>query len=60
MKISGGTFNISAGTNGIKSSNTEESDKDFITVTGGSFTVVANNDAFEAETVHLTTTALQR
>lgn len=35
MKISGGTFNISAGTNGIKSTNTEESDKGFISVTGG-------------------------
>ena len=51
VKISGGTFNISAGTNGIKSTNTETSDKGFISVTGGSFTVVANNDAFEAETV---------
>ena len=51
VKISGGTFNISAGTNGIKSTNTEASDKGFISVTGGTFTVVANNDAFEAETV---------
>ncbi|MEO3156217.1 carbohydrate-binding domain-containing protein, partial [Ruminococcus bicirculans (ex Wegman et al. 2014)] len=51
VKISGGTFNISAGTNGIKATNAEASDKGFISVTGGSFTVVANNDAFEAETV---------
>lgn len=34
VKISGGTFNISAGTNGIKSTNTEASDKGFISVTG--------------------------
>ena len=34
VKISGGKFNISAGTNGIKSTNTEASDKGFISVTG--------------------------
>ena len=49
--IGAGSNPSSAFSSGIKSTNTEASDKGFISVTGGSFTVVANNDAFEAETV---------
>lgn len=48
VKISGGTFNISAGTNGIKSTNKEESDKGFISVTGGSFDITTGGGSANA------------
>lgn len=51
VKISGGTFDIAAGTNGIKATNTEEADKGFISISGGTFTVNASGDGFDAESV---------
>lgn len=49
VKISGGTYNLNAGSDGIRSDNTEESDRGFIHIEDGVFNIVSGNDGIQAE-----------
>ncbi len=51
VKISGGELDISAGTNGIRTDNAEDSDKGFVALTGGSIKIVSNGDGIQTDTL---------
>ncbi len=51
VKIDGGTFDIDAGGDGIKSNNDEDATRGFVSVTGGTFDIVAGDDGVQAATL---------
>ena len=51
VKISGGTIYINAGSDGIRSDNSEDADKGYVYISGGKFNIAAGNDGIQAETV---------
>lgn len=50
VRICGGTFDLTAGNDGIKSNNDSDEDKGYILITDGEFTIVSAGDGIQAET----------
>lgn len=50
VKISAGSFDLTSGTDAVKSTNTEEDGKGIVSITGGSFTINAGGDGIFAAT----------
>jgi len=48
--ISGGTFTLSAGGDGIQSNNDEDTEKGFVFISGGTFLISAGGDGIQAQT----------
>ncbi|MDD3360520.1 MAG: carbohydrate-binding domain-containing protein [Hespellia sp.] len=51
VSILDGTYTIESQSDGIKSTNNKESDKGYIMIDGGDFTITAENDGIQAETL---------
>ena len=51
VKIADGSFTIDSGTNGIVSSNDEDTDRGFVYIAGGEFDITAGTDGIQAETI---------
>lgn len=51
VKITGGTFYVKTGTDGIQASNEEKEDKGYLYISGGTFDITAGTDGIQAETV---------
>ena len=51
VKIAGGEITLTAGTDGIRSDNTEEAHRGFVYIAGGDITVTAESDGIQAETL---------
>lgn len=51
VTVSGGDFRISAGGDGVKTTNDTESDKGAVTILGGTFNIEAAQDGIQAQTV---------
>lgn len=51
VKLSGGTVTLTAGTDGIRSDNTEDTTRGYVYVRGSTVSVTAGNDGIQAETV---------
>lgn len=51
VKIHGGTYQIKAGSDGIRSDNIEDVTKGFVYLSGGKINIQAENDGIQAETV---------
>lgn len=51
VKITGGTFIVKTGTDGLQASNAEKEDKGYIYISGGTFDITAGTDGIQAETV---------
>ncbi len=51
VKIGSGTVKITAGSDGIRSDNTEDTQKGYVYLAGGTVTITAGNDGIQAETV---------
>lgn len=50
VRICGGTFDLTAGNDGIKSNNDSDEDKGYILITDGEFTIVSSGDGIQAQT----------
>lgn len=50
VKICGGTFDITAGADGVKSNNDEDDTRGFVCIDGGTFNLAVGDDAVHAET----------
>ena len=51
VSIKDGTYTITSGGDGIKSTNTDETDKGYVIIDGGTFTITAEGDGIQAETL---------
>ena len=51
VSIKDGTYTITSGGDGIKSTNTDETDKGYVIIDGGTFTFTAEGDGIQAETL---------
>lgn len=51
IKTAGGSIRISAGTDGIRSDNSEDKNRGFVYLKGGNFDITSGNDGIQAETV---------
>lgn len=51
VKINNGTFDLTAGSNGIKSSNIDDESKGYIYINGGKFNITAGNDGIESANI---------
>ena len=51
MKIGGGTIDIQAGSDGIRSDNSEDTSRGYIYIAGGNINITSENDGIQAETV---------
>lgn len=51
VKISGGTFTLDAGSDGIRSDNEEDTDRGYVFISGGVFDITSGNDGIQAQTV---------
>ena len=51
VKIADGSFVIDAGTDAVKSDNTEDASRGFVYLADGNFDITAGNDALQAETL---------
>lgn len=50
VKINGGNINVTAGSDAIRSDNTEDANRGYIYIEGGTLNLIAQNDAVQAET----------
>ncbi len=63
VKVTGATITIDAGTNGVRSDNTEDNDRGFVYLTDSALSIVSGGDGVQAATmlqavnVHMTVTA---
>lgn len=51
VRIAGGTFDLTAGRDGIHSENTDEEEKGFVYIENGSFTITSDGDGIDASYV---------
>ena len=51
VSVKDGTYTITSGGDGIKSTNTDETDKGYVIIDGGTFTITAEGDGIQAETL---------
>lgn len=51
VSIKDGTYTITSGGDGIKSTNTDETDKGYVIIDGGTFTITVEGDGIQAETL---------
>lgn len=51
VTVESGTLEITAGNDGIKSTEAETQGKGYVTISGGTLTITAGDDAFQAETL---------
>lgn len=51
VKLSSGIFNLSAGSDGIRSDNDKDSSRGYVYIEGGTLNIWASNDGIQAETV---------
>lgn len=51
VSVKDGTYTITSGGDGIKSTNTDETDKGYVMIDGGTFTITAEGDGIQAETL---------
>ena len=51
VSVKDGSYTITSGGDGIKSTNTDETDKGYVIIDGGTFTITAEGDGIQAETL---------
>ncbi len=51
VKIGNGNITVTAGSDGIRSDNTEDASRGYVSLTGGKVNITAGNDGIQAETV---------
>lgn len=51
VSVKDGTYTITSGGDGIKSTNTDETDKGYVIIDGGTFIITAEGDGIQAETL---------
>lgn len=51
VSVKDGTYTITSGGDGIKATNTDETDQGYVIVDGGTFTITAEGDGIQAETL---------
>ena len=51
VSVKDGTYTITSGGDGIKSTNTDETDKGYVIIDGGTVTITAEGDGIQAETL---------
>ena len=51
VSVKDGTYTITSGGDGIKATNTDETDQGYVIIDGGTFTITAEGDGIQAETL---------
>ena len=51
VSVKDGTYTITSGGDGIKATNTKETDQGYVIIDGGTFTITADGDGIQAETL---------